>query len=161
MKVHWFEVCLGSVSTIILLGVLLFFTKDSYGQSNRDLMEVTVSIEVPDDGQFDQAIAHHSLEALTSSNDLVECLSVMYDTKPEIVLKDLSVYIQTYIQTIEFAGYTYKSGEDVIYKTVYFNKHGYIIPYECAIAQLKGNGTDVKIMRDDEYQRVHHYEIED
>lgn len=146
---------------IIAVIILLLNSSTLFGQRNNDLMEVTVSIEVPDDGQFDQAIAHYSLEALTSSNDLVECLSVMYDTKTEIVLKDLSVYIQGYIQTILFAGYKYTAGEDLVYKTVYFNKHGYIIPYECAVAQLKGNSTNVKIMRDDEYQRVHHYEIED
>lgn len=147
------------ITIVILLLVMVFFTVKSYGQSNKDLMQVTVSIEVPDNGQFDQVIAHHSIEALTSSNDIVECLSTLYDTKPEIILKDLSVYIQTYIQTIEFAGYTYTTGEDLVYKTVYFNKYGYIIPYECAVAQLKGNET--KVMRDDEYQRVHHYEIKD
>jgi hypothetical protein len=147
------------ITIVILLVIMVFFTVKSYGQSNNDLMQVTVSIEVPDDGQFDQDIAHHSIEALTNSNDIVECLATLYDTKPEIILKDLSVYIQTYIQTIEFAGYTYKAGEDIVYKTVYFNKHGYIIPYECAVAQLKGNET--KVMRDDEYQRVYHYNIED
>ncbi len=140
-----------------LLFLLLSFT--AFAQYDNNLMEVHVSIEVPNDEQLDQAIAHHSLEVLTKSNDLVECLSVMYDTKPEIVLKDLSVYIQTYIQTIEFAGYKYTSGEDIVYKTVYFNKHGYIVPYECAIAQLKGNET--KVMRDDEYQRVNHHEIDE
>lgn len=144
---------------IISVIILLLNASTVFGQKDNNLMEVTVSIEVPDDGQFDQAIAHHSLEALTSSNDLVECLSTFYDTKPDIILKDLSVYIQGYIQTILFAGYTHTPGEDLVYKTVYFNKHGYIIPYECAVAQLKGNGT--KVMRDDEYQRVYHYEIED
>jgi len=146
-------------AVIVCVIILLLNACAVFGQRNNDLIEVHVSIEVPDDGQFDQSIAHHSLEALTRSNDLVECLSVMYDTKPEIVLKDLSVYIQTYIQTIEFAGYKYTSGEDIVYKTVYFNKHGYIVPYECAIAQLKGNET--KVMRDDEYQRVNHHEIDE
>ena len=149
------------ITIFVLFVVMVFFTVKSYGQSNNDLMEVTVSIDVPEEdlGQYDTVIAYHNLEALAESNDLVECLAVFSDIKPEVVVKELSSFIKAYIETIEFTGYTYTAGEDLVYKPVYFNKHGYIIPYECAVAQLKGNGT--KVLRDDEYQRVYDHDIQD
>lgn len=161
MKIHWYEVCLGSISTIILLGVLLFFTKDTYGQNNNDLMQVTMSIEVPDNAQFDTVVAYNNLEALTSSNDIVECLAVLNDINSDTISKHLDDYITAYIETFQLCGYDFVEGEDLVYKTVYFNKHGYFIPYECAVAQLQDSNTNVKVLRDDEYQRVYHHEIQD
>jgi hypothetical protein len=148
---------------IIAVIVLLMNACTVFGQRDNNLMEVQVSIAVPEEdlGQYDTIIAYHNLESLAKSKDLVECLAVFSDIKPEIVVRDLSSFVQAYIETIEFTGYKYTSGEDLVYKPVYFNKYGYIVPYECAVAQLKGNNTNVKVMRDDEYQRVYHYDIED
>lgn len=150
-------------AVIVCVIILLLNACTVFGQRDNNLMPVQVSIEVPEEdlGQYDTIIAYHNLEALAKSNDLVECLAVFSDIKPEVVVKELSSFIKAYVETIEFTGYKYTFGEDLVYKSVYFNKYGYIIPYECAVAQLQGNGTNVKIMRDDEYQRVHHYEIED
>jgi len=146
---------------IVCVIILLLNACTVFGQRDNNLMEVQVSIKVPEEdlGQYDTIIAYHNLEALAESNDLVECLAVFSDIKPEVVVKELSSFIKAYIETIEFTGYNYAEGEDLVYKTVYFNKYGYIIPYECAVAQLKGNET--KVMRDDEYQRVFHYDIKD
>lgn len=150
-------------AVIVCVIILMMNACTVFGQRDNNLMEVQVSISVPEEdlGQYDTIIAYHNLEALAKSKDLVECLAVFSDIKPEVVVKELSSFIKAYVETIEFTGYTYTAGEDLVYKPVYFNKYGYIIPYECAVAQLQGNGTNVKIMRDDEYQRVHHYEIED
>lgn len=124
-------------------------------------MPVQVQLSSEDTEQFDQTIAYHSLGALAKSNDLVECLSVFNDIKQDTVRLYINDYVTAYEETYQVAGYSFTMNEDIVNKTVYFNRYGYIIPYECAVAQLKGNGTNVKIMRDDEYQRVFHYEIED
>lgn len=152
------------VNAVIVAVILLLMNAcTAFGQRDNNLMEVQVSIAVPEEdlGQYDTIIAYHNLEALAKSKDLVECLAVFSDIKPEIVVRDLSSFIQAYVETIEFTGYKYTSGEDLVYKTVYFNKYGYIIPYECAVAQLKGNSTDVNVIGEDEYHRVYHYEITD
>jgi hypothetical protein len=150
-------------AVIVCVIILLMNACTLFGQKDNNLMEVTVSLSAPQEDlmQYDTVIAYNNLERLTGTNDLVECLSIFNDIKPSIVTKNLSVYIQTYIQTIEFAGYKHTEGEDIVYKTVYFNKYGYIVPYECAVAQLKGNGTDVKILNDNRYHRVYDHDIKD
>ena len=148
---------------IIAVTILLFNASTLFGQRDNNLMEVHVSISVPEEDleQYDTIIAYYNLESLAKSNDLVKCFAVLYDVKEEIVQKELSDYIEIYLATIDVAGYTYTAGEDIVYKAVYFNKNGYIIPYSCAITQIQSNIINFKIMRDDEYQRVFHYEIED
>lgn len=150
-------------AVIVAVIVLLMNACTVFGQRDNNLMEVQVStyFSKEDLEQYDTIIAYHNLEALAKSKDLVECLSVLFDAKIDSVKNKLNVYIETYEGSFQVAGYDYVSGEDIISKTVYFNKYGYIIPYICAVAQLQGNGTDVKIMRDDEYQRVLHYDIKD
>jgi hypothetical protein len=140
--------------------LFLFLSCAIYCQNNN-WMPVQMQLSSEDAEQFDTIVAYHSLSSLTNSKDIVECLSHLYDVKPEIVQQELNDYITLYEETYQVAGYSFTMNEDIVNKTVYFNKYGYIIPYECAVAQLKGNSTDVKIMRDDKYQRVHHYEIED
>ena len=145
-------------SVIVVFIILLMNSCDVLRKRDNNLMEVQVSTYLyskEELEQYDTIIAYHNLESLTKSKDLVECLSVLFDAKIDSVKKDLSDYIEIYEGSYRFAGYEYISGEDIISKTVYFNKYGYIIPYKYAVAQLKGNGTDVKIMRDDKYQRVH------
>jgi hypothetical protein len=114
-------------------------------------MEVQVSLSVPENDleQYDTIIAYYNLESLAKSNDLVKCFAVLYDVKEDTVQKELSDYIEIYVATTEVAGYPYTEGEDIVYKTVYFNKYGYMIHYKCAITQLKGNESDVKILRDE------------
>lgn len=145
------------VAILVCVIILLMNASTVFGQNDNNLMEVFVSI--PNNEQTDTKIAYHSLSALTDSDDVVECLATFNDIKPDVVVHNITKYIEQYIMTIEFAGYKYTAGEDVVYKTVYFNKYGYIIPYECAVAQLQGNETNV--LRDDEYQRVYHYDIKD
>lgn len=146
---------------IVCVIILLFNASSLFGQRDNNLMEVTVSIEVQEEEQYDTIIAYYNLESIAKSNDLIVCFAVLFDVKEEIIKNKLSDYIEIYLATADVAGYPYKEGEDIVYKTVYFNKYGYIVPYECAISQLKGNESDVKVLRDDEYQRVHHYDIED
>jgi hypothetical protein len=150
-------------AVIVCVIILLLNACTLFGQNNNDLMEVHVSISVPEEDleQYDTVVAYYNLESLAKSNDLVKCFAVLYDVKEEIVQKELSDYIEIYLATTDVAGYPLKEGEDIVYKTVYFNKYGYMVPYRCAISQLKGNESDVKVLREDEYQRVHHYEIED
>lgn len=150
-------------AVIVCVIILMLNACTVFGQRDNNLMEVTVSLSVPEEDleQYDTVVAHHNLQSLTRSNDVVKCLSVLNDVKQDTIAKYLNDYITAYIETFQLCGYEFVEGEDIVYKTVYFNKYGYLVPYECAVAQLKGNSTNVKIMRDDEYQRVHHYEIED
>ena len=150
-------------AVIVCVIILLLNACTVFGQRDNNLMEVHVSLSVPEEDleQYDTIIAYYNLESLAKSNDLVKCFAVLYDVKEEIVQKELSDYIEIYLATADVAGYPETEDRHIIYKTVYFNKHGYIIPYKCAISQLKGNESDVKVLREDEYQRVYHYEIED
>jgi hypothetical protein len=128
--------------------VLLFLSSFVFGQAE-------------DPEQFDQQIRYNSLADLCGCTSYAEALSTLYDVKPNDVLSDMKNYVTDYVITFQLAGYTYDPTEDILNKKVYFNKSGYIIPYDCVLNMLTGSNTDVKIMRDDEYQRVHHYEIED
>ncbi len=128
--------------------VLLFISSFAFGQS-EDLK------------QYDQQIRYNSLADLCDCISYAEALSVLYDVKPSDVTNDMKNYVTDYVITFQLAGYSYDPTEDILNKKVYFNKSGYIIPYDCVLTMINGNKTDVKIMRDDEYQRVHHYEIED
>jgi hypothetical protein len=128
--------------------VLLFVTSFAFGQAE-------------DPEQFDQQIRYSSLADLCDCTSYAEALSTLYDVRPSDVLNDMKNYVNDYIITFQLAGYSYEPDEDVLNKKVYFNKSGYVIPYDCVLNIINGNKTDVKIMRDDEYQRVHHYDIKD
>ena len=117
--------------------------------------------QAEDSSQYDQKIRYNSLADLCGCASYVEALSILYDVKPSDVLRDIKNYVNDYIITFQLAGYTYDPTESILEKKVYFNKSGYIIPYDCVQDIIKGTKTDVKIIRDDEYQRVHHYEIKD
>jgi hypothetical protein len=128
--------------------VLLFISSFSFGQAE-------------DPEQYDQQIKYNSLADLCGCTSYVEALAVLNDIKPSVVKADINLYVVNYIETIKFAGYNYDPNEDILNKKVYFNKSGYIIPYDCVLSMLTGNKTDVKVVGDDEYHRVYHYEITD
>lgn len=150
-------------AVIVCVIIQLLNACTAFGQRDNNLIEVFESIQVFDDdlGQYDTVVAHYNLQSLTKSNNIVECLSILNDVKQDIITKYLNDYITAYIETFQLCGYEFVEGEDIVYKTVYFNKHGYVVPYKCAVAQLKGNSTNVKVLRDDEYQRVFDYNIKD
>lgn len=127
---------------------LLFISSFAFGQAE-------------DPEQYDQQIRYNSLADLCGCTSYVEALAVLNDVKPSVVKADINMYVISYIELITFCGYTYDPTESILNKKVYFNKSGYIIPYDCVLTMLTGNKTDVKVVGDDEYHRVHHYEITD
>jgi hypothetical protein len=127
--------------------VLLFISSFAFGQAEDSL-------------QYNQQIRYSSLADLCDCTSYVEAFAVLYDVKPSIVKADINNHAINYIETITFCGYTYDPTDAIIDKTVYFNKHGYIIPYDIAISQLTKNLDRVRVLRDDKYQRVFDYEIE-
>jgi hypothetical protein len=98
---------------------------------------------------------------LCGCTSYVEALAVLNDVKPSVVKANINLYVVNYIETIKFAGYSYDPTESILEKKVYFNKSGYIIPYDCVLTMLTGSKTDVKVVGDDEYHRVYHYDIKD
>lgn len=150
-------------AVIVCVIILMMNACTLFGQRDNNLMEVTVSLSVPEEDleQYDTVVSHNNLQSLTKSNDIVECLSILNDVKQDTISKYLNDYITAYIETFQLCGYEFVEGEDIVYKTVYFNKYGYVVPYECAIAQLKGNNTNIIILRDDWDQRVYHHEIDE
>ena len=128
--------------------VLLFISSFAFGQAE-------------DPEQYDQQIRYNSLSDLCGCTSYVEALAVLNDVKPSVVKADINLYVVSYIETIKFAGYSYDPTESILEKKVYFNKSGYIIPYDCVLNMLTGNKTNVKVVGDDEYHRVYHYDIKD
>jgi len=115
--------------------VLLFLSSFAFGQAE-------------DPEQFDQQIRYNSLADLCGCTSYVEALAVLNDVKPSVVKADINMYVINYIELITFCGYTYDPTEDILNKKVYFNKSGYIIPYDCVLSMINGNKTDVRVTKE-------------
>ena len=147
---------------IVCVIIQMFNACTLFGQSDNNLMRVFMTSYVSEDKEScDSIIAYHSISSLINSNDIVDCLSSYFDINPNVVFEDLDNYINLYEGILLLAGYTYNEYDDLVTKTVYFNRYGYIIPYDIAILQLTNNLDRVKVLRDDIYQRVFDYDIED
>lgn len=129
--------------------VLFLLSSFAFGQASED------------SSQYDLQVRYNSLADLCGCTSYSDALSMLYDVQPSDVTNDMKNYINDYIITFQIAGYTYDPTESILEKKVYFNKSGFIIPYDCVLSMINGNKTDVKVIGDDEYHRVYHYNITD
>ena len=69
-----------------------------------------------------------SLSDLIKSDNEIECFANYYDTKPEIIKKNLDSFRLKYLTEIRNAGYNPKDFRCYIHIYVNFDKNGNIIP---------------------------------
>ena len=112
--------------------VLLLMSSFAFGQTEED----------PE--QYDQQIKYSSLSELCDCTSYVEALSTLFDLQHDFVRKEIKNLTTVFVETVKLSGYEYKPGDDLLNKKIYFNKSGYIIPYDCVLNTIKGNKTSVK-----------------
>jgi hypothetical protein len=116
--------------------VLFLLSSFAFGQASED------------SSQYDLQVRYNSLADLCGCTSYSDALSMLYDVQPSDVTNDMKNYINDYIITFQIAGYTYDPTESILEKKVYFNKSGFIIPYDCVLSMLEGTKTDVRVITD-------------